>query len=122
MPHSANTLAYQDTELIMAVKSFIVLAPKLKQYSEKKLKLSDGWKLCHNKLECFGSNFDLILIFAGKEGAYLSGAPDRIPLNGQAPALPANNRLNKNACSVKHSSLSWYRIYNGRKKFYSTGT
>ncbi len=31
-----NTLAYHDTELIMAVKSFIVQAPKLKLYSDKK--------------------------------------------------------------------------------------
>jgi hypothetical protein len=37
-----NTLAYHDTELIMAVKNFIVQAPKLKQYSDKKLNLSDG--------------------------------------------------------------------------------
>ncbi len=67
-----NTLAYYDTEFITAVKSF-TLQDLLRAFIKK---LFRHWCSQFNKLEFFSVFlYYHILIFEGKDRAYLSGAP-----------------------------------------------
>ncbi len=73
--------------------------------------------MCHNKKECFHSQF-----LQPKSGAYLSKALYDTPLNGKALTLPANIRIGILAIeNDKHSSFLWFRNNYDRKKVYSPG-